>query len=510
LTRVLVIGAGHNGLIAAIHLARAGLDVEVLEHGPHPGGASSSVEATLPGFVHDHCAGFNPMTVVSEAMVELELERHGVEWVNPPIPVAYPLPDGTAIALARDLDATAASLNAAAAGSGDAWRALITHLAPHATSLVRSVVHELPPVAPPARAVLALRRDMIEVTRRFIGSVEAFGLEVFDGATRPTAWLASSAMHSGLPPTAAASGAFGFLLQLIGHTYGWPYPRGGQGRIAEALLGMLGDAGGRVRCDAHVERILVRRRRVCGVRLTGGEEVGADAVVSTVSARPLWAMLPDDALPHRLMRRLEKWRYSTAAFKLDYALSAPVPWTAPEAREAGCVQVAGELDELARAADQGTRGEVPDVPSLIIGQHTVHDPTRAPEGRHTLYVYSHVPSRLEEAQCEQVVERVEAQIERFAPGWRDHILARSVRPPDQTERENPSLVGGDLAGGSYELDQQIVFRPAPEMCRYRTPLRGLYVAGASIHPGGAVQGTSGRGAARALLRDQRLRPWRRV
>jgi phytoene dehydrogenase-like protein len=507
MTRVAVVGAGHNGLVCAARLASAGLDVTVLEHSPRPGGASSSGELTLPGFVHDHCAGFGPLTVASPAMRELELEREGVRWIDTPAVMAHPFEDGTAIVLHRDLEATAAELDAASAGAGEGWRRLVERLAPHADRLVRAILSPLPPVRPWLGLAVALRRDGLELVRRLLGSVEAFGLDVFTGARRPTAWLASSAMHSGLEPTAAGSSAFGFILQLLGHTHGWPFPRGGMQQLADALVRRLTAEGGRVRCGAHVERVLVRRGRVAGVRLEGGEEVGVEAVVTTLSAAPLAALLPPDALPERLVRRLRRWRYGTAAFKVDYALSAPAPWAAPGARSSAVVQVAGELEDLARAAQEGNRGELPARPALVVGQHTLLDPSRAPVGRHTLYVYAHVPSRYS-ASDDEVAARIEEQLERFAPGFSSRVLGRHVRPPGQTEQENPSLVGGDLAGGSYELDQQLVFRPAPELCRYRTPLRGLYVAGASVHPGGAVQGMSGRGAARALLADLRLRRWR--
>jgi phytoene dehydrogenase-like protein len=226
-----------------------------------------------------------------------------------------------------------------------------------------------------------------------------------------------------------------------------------------------------------------------------------------MSARALATILPDDALPDRLLRRLRIWRYGTAAFKLDYALSAPVPWTAAEAREAAVVHVGGELAELAAAADAGQRGEVPGRPAVVVGQHTLLDPSRAPEGAHTLYCYAHVPA-VYDCDDDEVAGRVEAQLERFAPGFSDVVLARALRNPRETEAQNPSLVAGDLGGGSMELDQQLIFRPAPELCRHRTPLRGLYVAGASVHPGGSVQGMGGRSAARALLADRRLRPWR--
>ena len=505
--RAIVVGAGSNGLVCAIHLARAGLDVTVLEHSPRPGGASSSVEATLPGFVHDHCAGFNPMTVASPAIGELNLEAEGLRWVHPEMIMAHPFEDGMAIALHHGLDATVASLDAAAPGAGRAWRQLIEQYLPHAQRLVEAVLGPLPPVGAAIVLAAALRRDALLLARRMAGSVEAFGLDVFDGAAGPTAWMAGSAQHSGLPPSTAGSGAFGFLLQLVAHSHGWPFPAGGQGRIADALLAIATREGVRVRCGAHVDRVLVRGGRVAGVVLRSGEEIAARDVVTTISARPLLALLPDDALPRRLMRRLRIWRYATAAFKIDYALRAPVPWTAPEGREAAVVHVAGGLPELAAAAEAGARGEVPERPALVVGQHTLQDGTRAPAGQHTLYCYAHVPARYA---CgdDDIAARIESQLERFAPGFSESILARAIRNPRQTEEENPSLVGGDLAGGSYELDQQLIFRPAPELCRHRTPLHGLYVTGASVHPGGAVHGMGGRSAARTLLADRRLRPWR--
>jgi phytoene dehydrogenase-like protein len=505
--RVVVIGAGSTGLVCAIALARAGLEVTVLEHAPRPGGASSSGELTLPGFIHDHCAGFNPMTVASPAFHELELEAEGLRWIHPDVIMAHPFEDGTAIALHHGLDATVASLERAEPGAGTPWRNLIEQYRPLADALVESILGPLPPVRPSLTLVASLRRDALLLARRMTGSVEALGLDLFDGAMRPTAWLAGSAQHSGLPPTTAGSGAFGFLLQLVAHSHGWPFPEGGQGRVADALMAIATREGVIVRCDAHAERVLVRGGRAAGVALRGGDEVPARDVVSTISARPLAALLPDEALPHRLVRRLRIWRYGTAAFKLDYALRAPVPWTAPEPRRAAVVHVGGGLRELAAAAQAGARGEVPERPVLVVGQHTLEDPTRAPEGQHTLYCYAHVPARYE-CSDEEVAARVESQLERFAPGFSETVLARAIRNPQMTEAENPSLVGGDIAGGSYELDQQLLFRPAPELCRYRTPLKGLYVAGASVHPGGAVHGMGGRSAARALLADRRMRPWR--
>jgi phytoene dehydrogenase-like protein len=437
------------------------------------------------------------MTVASPAMRELDLD---VEWVNPGVVLAHPFADGSAIALHRDVGATTASLGRAGAGWGEAMNRLL----PLAQPLVETVLGRIPPVVAPARLALALRSDGLEWARRLAGSVEALGLDLFDGDRRATAWLAGSAQHSGLPPSQAGSGAFGLLLQLLGHSHGWPLPRGGMQTLADALVRRAAREGASIRCDASVAQVLVRGGRVAGVRLAGGEDVGADAVVTTVSAGVLARLLPDGALAGRLHRRLRIWRYGTAPFKLDYALSGPVRWTAVEPRSAAVVHVAGELEELSKAAQDASRGEVPAHPALVVGQQSLHDPTRAPEGHHSLYVYAHVPSR-HEVSDDAVAERIEAQLERFAPGFGDLVLRRSMRSPAQTERENPSLVGGDLAGGSYEIDQQLIFRPAPSLSRYRSPLKGLYVAGASTHPGGAVHGMSGRGAARALLIDRRLR-----
>jgi phytoene dehydrogenase-like protein len=505
--RVVVVGAGCTGLVCAIHLARAGLSVTVVEHGPVPGGGAISGEATLPGFVHDHCAGFNPMTVASPAMRELDLEAEGVRWISPPAIMAHPFEDGSAIVLHRELAATVASLDTAHPGAGRAWNELIEQYRPLAQRLVETILGPLPPVRRPFALAATLRRDALLLARRMTGSIEAFGLDLFDGATRPTAWFSGSAQHSGLAPSTAGSGAFGFLLQLLAHSHGWPFPAGGQGRIVDALMSIATREGVQVRCDAPVQRIVVRGERVAGVRLTGGEELTARNVVTTISARPLAAMLADDALPERLLRRLRIWRYSTAAFKLDYALARPAPWTAAEARQAAVVHVGGELSALSAAADAGQRGVMPDRPALVVGQHTLSDQSRAPDGKHTLYCYAHVPARYA-CSDEDVADLIEAQLERFAPGFSEIVLARALRSPQETEAQNPSLVDGDLGGGTYELDQQLVFRPAPELCRHRTPLPGLYVSGASVHPGGSIQGMGGRSAARALLSDRRLRPWR--
>jgi phytoene dehydrogenase-like protein len=504
---VLVIGAGHNGLVCAIRLAGAGLDVEVLEQAGRPGGAVSSAEATLPGFVHDLGAGFFPQAVASAAFARLPLQRLGVDWVNPPVAMAHPFEDGSAIALHRHLGATAASLERAAPGAGLAWSRLVGRLWPYREAVLRAALSRFPPVRPGLRLAAGLRRDGVELARALLGSAASLGLELFDDE-RAAAWLCGSVAHSDLTPGSAGGGGIAFGLAFLGQTVGWPYPRGGAGRVTDALVAHLRELGGEMRCGAAVEAIEARRGRVVAVRLAGGRRLAADAVVATVGPRPLVAMLPSGELEDTLTRRLRRWRYGLGTFKLDLALEGPVPWASAAAREAAVVHVGGGLDDLFRSAQEAGRGTVPGKPAMVVGQHSLHDATRAPPGRHTLYVYARVP-QVPDRSDEEVAGLMEQRIEDFAPGFRRLVLARSARSPQRLEQENPALVGGDLAAGSMELDQQLVFRPAPELLRYRTPLRGLYVAGGWTHPGPGVQGVSGDGAARALVGDlSPLRFWR--
>lgn len=415
--RVVVVGAGHAGLVCAARLASRGVQVTVLEQGKQPGGALGSQARTLPGFVHDHCAGVLPLTAASPAFRDLPLAR------------------------------------------------------------------------------------------RALASSATFGLEVL-GDARAAAWMSGSAVHSDLTPGSSGGAAFALFLKLLAHIVGWPFPRGGAGRLTDALVAHLRSLGGDLRCGAAVRSIELRNGRVHGVRLTAGEALDADAVVTTISARPLAALLPEAALSSRLTSRLRSWRYGVDTFKVDFALDGPVPWTSAEARSAGVVHLGDTLDALFSSQQEAGLGRVPSEPAMVVGQQSLHDASRAPAGKHTLYVYTHVPARPGLADA-AIADRIEQRIERFAPGFRDLVLARDVRSPERLERENPSLVGGDLAAGSMELDQQGPFRPAPELIRYRAPLRGLYVAGASTHPGPGVHGVSGRGAADALLADlSPLRFWR--
>src|SRR5829696_4582042 len=504
--RVLVIGAGHNGLICAGTLAQAGWEVTVMEQAPRPGGAVHSSPGPLDGFLVDPCAAYFPLTRASPVFEEIDLERLGVDWIDPPVVMVHPLSDGRSIVLHRELEPTVESLEAACPGAGRAWAELVAPLLRHQRLVRRTALSPLPPVAPALALALRLRRRGIELARIMAGSAATLGTRVLGGA-EPAAWLGGSATHSDLAPDAPGSAAFGFFLHLLGHMVGWPFPRGGAGRISEALVRRLEEAGGIVRCGCAVDRIECRGGRARGVVLGDGEVLPAEAVVASVSVGPLLRMLPEGALPAPVTRELRRWRYGLGTFKVDFALSEPVPWAAAEARRAAVVHVGGPIHEQIEAARTAGLADVPRRPSLVVGQHSLQDRSRAPAGRHTLYAYTHVPARRPVDDAE-VVELMEQRIEAFAPGFRGRVLARSVRPPEQLERENPSLVGGDLGGGSAEIDQQLIFRPALELSRGRTPVRGLYLASASVHPGPGVHGVAGAAAARAVQADA-SRPWRR-
>jgi phytoene dehydrogenase-like protein len=496
--RAVVVGAGHNGLLCAGTLAAAGWDVTVLEAAAHAGGALRSETGPLDGYVVDPCAGFFPLTRASPAFAEVELP--GVEWIDPPVVMGHPLSDGRVVVLHRELEGSVESLERAGPGAGRAWAELVGPLLRNSDLVRRTALARFPPLAA-APLGLRLGRAGIEVARLMAGSAATLGRDVL-GSDAAAAWLSGSAVHSDLAPDEPGSAAFALFLNLLGHMVGWPFPRGGAGAITRALVERLERAGGELRLGSAAERIDCAGGRVRAVHTAGGERFEADAVVATVGVAPLLRMLPPAAFPPSLTAELRRWRYGLGTFKVDYALSAPVPWRDAELRRAAVVHVGDSVEDQVEAARGAGRGELPGRPSLVVGQHSLHDPTRAPAGRHTLYAYTHVPSD-PGAPDDSIVELMEERIEAFAPGFRSTVLARTVRPPRRLERENASLVGGDLGGGSAQLDQQLIFRPAPELFRYRTPLAGLYVAGASTHPGPGVHGVSGAGAARAVLADAR-------
>jgi phytoene dehydrogenase-like protein len=498
----LVVGSGPNGLSAAITMARSGWRVLVLEAAERAGGAVATEELTLPGFRHDTFSAVYPAGAASPVFASLPLHRHGLRWIHPPACLAHPLPDGTAAALYRDLDATAASLDAIHSGDGERWRAFAAPFVRHFDAFRDTMLAGFPPLRGSARLAAALGpRGILDFTRLLLMPARALGEELFeDDGTR--AWLYGSAMHSDVPPVSGGSAIAAAYLTLLGHGVGWPSPEGGAGRLADALVAHLRELGGEVRTGAKVTRIVVERGRVVGVECNGGEPVGSPAVVADLMPGAL-AGLVGDAFPAGYARALRRYRLGPSTLKIDWALDGPIPWTAPQAREAGTVHVGGSAPEVLQTTAMSAG--LPERPFMLLGQQSLADPTRAPAGKHTAWAYTHGPQGLDwEAQSERHVERMEAQVERFAPGFRDLILARHVLGPNDLQHRNANLLGGDVGGGSYSLDQ-VVFRPVPSLSPYRTPVRGLYLGSAATFPGGAVHGVSGRAAARHALAAARVR-----
>ncbi|MFI1413307.1 phytoene desaturase family protein [Streptomyces sp. NPDC020707] len=510
-----VIGAGPNGLVAANLLADEGWSVEVLEEQDEPGGGVRHDHGVDPDFANDLFSSFYPLAAASPVLAGLHLERYGLRWSHAPRVLAHPLSDGRCAVLGRDLDDTAASLDVFADGDGDAWRELHRVWDRLRPDLLEALFTPFPPVRAGARLVLRLRTaGGLRLARSVVLPVRRLGEEEFRGEGGRLL-LAGNALHADLAPEAAGSGGFGWLMSMLGQTYGFPVPVGGSGALIGALTRRLEERGGVLRCGERVNRVVVREGRAVAVRTAGGETVSAArAVLADVSAPALYGELVDSAdLPPQVLADLRRFQWDFATFKVDWALDGRVPWQAPEAAGAGTVHLADGVDELTRFAAQVAMGQVPDRPFALFGQMTTADPTRSPEGTESAWAYTHVPHRIkgdagddgltgswDAKEQELMADRVERQVERFAPGFRSLIRARRVLAPPTLQALNANLHGGAINGGTTALHQQLVFRPVPGTGRPETPVKGLYLASASAHPGGGVHGAPGSNAARAALR----------
>ena len=501
-----VIGAGPNGLVAAIALADAGWDVIVVEAAPTPGGAIRSGEVTAPGFTTDLFSAFYPLAAASPVMRGLELEQHGLEWVHAPTVLAHALDDGRVAVLHRDPHRTAAGLDEFATGDGDAWLTLVHDWRRIKDPLLDALFTPLPPIRAVARLARTLRTaGLLRLARLGVTPVRRLGDELFRGDGGPLL-LTGNAMHSDLPPDAAGSGLYGWLLAMLAQDVGFPVPRTGAGALASALTTRAVAAGAEVRCGVAVTGIDVHTGRARGVRLADGTRITArKAVIADVPAPALYRdLLPHDAVPQRIHDDLDRFQWDNPTLKVNWALSRPVPWQAEGARGAGTVHLGADSDGLVDFAADLSVGRRPARPFVLFGQMTTADATRSPAGTESAWAYTHLPHPVarDEGAVADHVERVQQAVERVAPGFGDAIVARHVQSPHAIEQVNPSLVDGAINGGTAALHQQLVLRPTPGLGRPETPVRGVYLAGASAHPGGGVHGACGWNAARAALQAE--------
>lgn len=510
-----VIGSGPNGLVAANLLADRGWRVVVLEAQDHPGGAVWSSSFIEDGFINDHCSAFYPLGAASPVMQKLGLESFGLRWKRSPLVVAHASMQGESPALSMSLEETASYLGA----DGDAWRELYAQWQTLSEPILQALFTPFPPVRAGARLAWALRgRDLVRFARFAILPVRRLGDERFqtDSARK---LLAGLALHADLLPESLLSGFFGWLLAALGQSVGFPVPQGGSGKLSRALVKRLESKGGSVVCNQRVVAIDVRNGRAAGVRCEDGTTIGvSSAVLADVDARSLYTkLLPVDVLDAKTLADIERFQFDDATVKVDWTLDGPIPWTVDHVRNAATVHVGEGVDQLSEVASQLARGVVPDKPFLLMGQYSNIDPARQPEGKETAWAYTHVPQRFKydaggklkgdwgPADVSFFAERIEREIEKRAPGFTSLIRKRHVLGPLDFEDHNSNLVRGALNGGTSQLYQQLVFRPVPGWARPETPLKGVYLASASAHPGGGVHGACGANAASAALLHHRLR-----
>jgi phytoene dehydrogenase-like protein len=470
-----VVGAGPNGLSAAVYLAQAGASVLVLEAADEAGGGARSAELTLPGFLHDVCSAVHPLGVLSPWFRSLPLAEHGLTWIHPRASVAHPLDGEPAVLLCRSLDETCGEL----ADDARSYRRL---LAPFLRDPHGLLADALAPLRLPRHPLLMLRfglralRSAVGLARRFDGD-------------RARALLAGCAAHSILPLERALSGAVGLVFLLAAHVEDWPVAAGGSGAITRALAGLFTSLGGRIETGRRVRAL---------------SDLPAARVVLFDTSPAQLADIAGPVLPARYLRRLRRYRYGPGVFKLDFALDGSIPWRDPRCLDASTVHLGGTLEEIAAAEAAVWRGEHPDRPFVLVCQQSEIDRARAPDGKQTGYAYCHVPA----GSTADQTDAIERQLERFAPGFRDRVLARRATGPATLERDNPNYAGGAVTGGVADL-RQLFTRPVARLDPYSTPNRRIFICSASTPPGGGVHGMCGFHAARSAARRlERLAPAR--
>lgn len=464
-----VIGSGPNGLVAAILLAKAGYSVQVFERGVRAGGGARTEELTLPGFRHDVCSAIHPMAMASPAFAEFDLSRHGLEWLHPDFCLAHPLDGGRVAILERSLEKTLERFDRSTAR---AYRRLFAPLIPRYRDLLSDLLG--PPSLP--RHPLTAAYFGLHALPSALAAARAWFSD--EGAR---ALLAGNAAHAVLPlDTPISTNAIGLMLMLVGHAEGWPLAKGGSESIIQALVAELQSHGGSIVTDHPVRSL---------------SDLPSSRVLLFDTSPKAMAEIAGERLPSRYVDRLKRFRHGEGVFKIDYALSEPVPWIAEECRRAGTVHLGGGLDEIVRAESEVGAGLHPQQPFVLAAQQSLFDSTRAPEGRHTFWCYCHVPP----GSTMDMTDRIEVQIERFAPGFRDCVLARRTMNCADYEQYNPNLIGGDIVGGSTDW-RQLLTRPTFSLRPHETPNPDFFLCSASTPPGAGVHGMCGWWAAKAALR----------
>ena len=474
--RAVVVGAGPNGLVAAITLARAGWDVTVFEAAAQPGGGTRTEEFTLPGVLHDVCSAIHPLAVGSPAFREIAasdtpLEAHGLEWIHPDVPVAHPLDDGRAAVLHRSVSETASGLGADA----KAYRRLFGPFVEAGFDLTDGLLS--PFTIPPKHPVTLARYGAVGILPAHTIARRGFDTD------EAQALFAGLAGHSILSLKAPVTAGYGLMLGVLAHLVGWPLAKGGSQQIANALVAVLEDLGGRVECD----------RRIMSLQ----ELPAADAVLLDLTPRQLLAVA-GDAVPNRYRRALTGYRYGPGVFKLDLALDGPIPWTNTECARAATVHIGGTLGQITAAEAEVQSGGHPERPYVLLSQPSLFDATRAPDGIQAVWAYCHVPN----GSTVDMTERIEAQIERFAPGFRDRIIGRHAMDTTAVEAHGANYIGGDINGGIADF-RQFVRRPTLGLHPWRTPIDGVFLCSSSTPPGGGVHGMCGWHAAQEAMRGAR-------
>lgn len=517
--QAVVIGAGPNGLTAANLLADAGWQVLLLESQERIGGAVASDNSVHPDFTHDTFSSFYPLAAASPVLTAMELEKHGLIWSHAPSVVGSPAPGRGWALIHHDPGETASGLDKLHPGDGDAWLQMVHTWRQISGPFVDALLTPFPPLKATARLLPRLpRAGGLSLIKMLVEPARTLTQTRLKGSAAQLL-IAGNAAHADIPPDAAGSGLFGWLLAMLAQDVGFPVAKGGAGHLARALADRFTAYGGDIRCRAEVDRVLTAHGRAIGVRLVGGETITASrAVIADVPASVLYGeLVPWNKLPSTTRRRMRSFQWDPGTVKVDWALAAPVPWIDPPVKAPGTVHLAGSVDALSRSMTQIKAGLIPDDPFLLIGQMTAADLTRSPAGTEALWAYTHVPQhvnddagaggitgRWDRDDLERFADRMQNKIEKAAPGFADTILARRILGPPQLQAADANLIGGALNGGTAALQPTADLPAHPRVRPHRNLIKDLYSGSASAHPGGGVHGACGANAARAAIAHHRL------